>query len=73
MKTEKKTTTDEHLSPERIIKSVRSVRKGVRDYNVKDRTSDLRLRGHPFQLQICIRSRSLFDLCMNILNKIGYS
>jgi len=23
-------------------------------------------------IQICIKNRSLFDLCINILNKIGY-
>jgi len=36
------------------------------------RTSDLRLRGHSFQL-ICTKSHSLFDFCVNILNIIvGY-
>jgi len=40
------------------------------------RTSDLRLRGHPFQLPDYYtnlhKNRSLFDICMNILNKIIY-
>jgi len=39
------------------------------------RTSDLRLRGHPFQLpdyytDLLKINRLLFDLCMDILNKI---
>jgi len=37
------------------------------------RTSDLRLRGHLFScliiILICTKSRSLFDLCTNILNR----